>query len=82
MHVLVHIYITFLIFFYCFIVVIRYWDDYFGESADIRSSFPSAFPPTSATPTAYSQGLGPAFFGGETGRGQRAILSRLGVFRF
>ena len=35
MHILVHIYIVFLIFAYGFIVLIRYWDDIFGESADV-----------------------------------------------
>jgi hypothetical protein len=34
MHILVHIYAAFMIFFYIFIVIIRFWDDFFGESAD------------------------------------------------
>ena len=33
MHILVHIYMCFLIFFYFFIVIIRFWDEIFGESA-------------------------------------------------
>ena len=35
MHILVHIYMVTLIFFYFFIVLIRFWDDIFGESGDV-----------------------------------------------
>jgi hypothetical protein len=37
MNVLVHVYITVLVFFYFFILLIRFWDDIFGESADTSS---------------------------------------------
>lgn len=35
MHVLVHIYMATLVFFYFFILLIRFWDDIFGESGDV-----------------------------------------------
>lgn len=35
MHVLVHIYMVFLVCFYFFILLIRYWDDLFADSADV-----------------------------------------------
>ena len=35
MHILVHVYMVTLIFFYFFILLIRFWDDIFGESGDV-----------------------------------------------
>ena len=43
MNPLVHIYISLLIVAYFFILLIRFWDDIFGESADISGNQSSRF---------------------------------------
>ena len=70
MHVLVHVYISTLIFFYFFILIIRFWDDIFGESADTRGvganldMSPSTFVDNASSRTIPNQ---------------QPLLSRLGV---
>ena len=70
MHVLVHVYITTLIFFYFFILIIRFWDDIFGESADTRGVGPDLdMSPSTFIDIATSRNM----------RNQQPLLSRLGI---
>ena len=60
MHILVHVYMVTLIFFYFFILLIRFWDDIFGESGDVSLVTPPDMALLS-TPTFSSMRLPPLY---------------------